>query len=180
MMIAAFVLVLCSSAHSEQSPKQTDAPVKKEQVGSAHKDTEAKAASNRTSKLTPVALGVIAEPNRPVESCSQKCGESKPDKDWWHEFRTDPIATFTGFLFLATVLLWWATRNLVKGAERTSERQLRAYLHVKQAQASRDSEGVLWAKVHIQNYGQTPAYDVVQWIGIVGVSDGDIPNTANP
>jgi len=37
---------------------------------------------------------------------------------------------FTLTLALATVLLWLATRELVKGAEDTAERQLRAYVYI--------------------------------------------------
>jgi len=40
------------------------------------------------------------------------------------------IAAFTALLFAATFFLWFTTRNLVRGADDTSKRQLRAYLGV--------------------------------------------------
>jgi hypothetical protein len=47
-----------------------------------------------------------------------------------HELKiTDTlVAVFTALLFFATLLLFFATRALVLGAEKTAERQLRAYV----------------------------------------------------
>ncbi len=42
--------------------------------------------------------------------------------------KLDWTAIFTALLFFATCALWWATRRLVKGAENTAIRQLRAYI----------------------------------------------------
>jgi hypothetical protein len=61
-------------------------------------------------------------------------------------------------LFLATVALAVTTWLLVKGAERTAERQLRAYVHVADAQILHDNDE--WQpniRITIKNYGQTPA-----------------------
>lgn len=43
------------------------------------------------------------------------------EKGWFYKFIEDPIATFTGLLFVATVLLWLATRSLWKDAKRSSD-----------------------------------------------------------
>ena len=40
------------------------------------------------------------------------------------------LALFTAALFVVTLFLWLATRNLVRGADDTSQRQLRAYVGV--------------------------------------------------
>src|ERR1051325_5237095 len=42
-------------------------------------------------------------------------------KRWLIRFIEDPIATFTGLLFIATVLLWLATRSLWKDAKRSAD-----------------------------------------------------------
>lgn len=42
-------------------------------------------------------------------------------KKWLIKFIDDPIATFTGLLFIATVLLWIATKNLWKDAKRSAD-----------------------------------------------------------
>jgi len=68
----------------------------------------------------------------------------------------------TALLFVATVGLWWATVRLVKGAEKTAERQLRAYVSVTSKGLDEQSE-VQERYVHcleVRNTGQTPAYDL--------------------
>jgi hypothetical protein len=66
-------------------------------------------------------------------------------------------------MVLVTGGLWKATRDLVKGAEKTAERQLRAYLTAKAGNIihERRSDG-WWLEWHpeITNVGQTPAYRV--------------------
>jgi hypothetical protein len=72
------------------------------------------------------------------------------------------IAAFTALLFLATVALWLATRNLVRGAERTSEQQLRAYVYTETTPLRLDQAN-LGVETLIKNSGQTPAYEVRSW-----------------
>lgn len=70
----------------------------------------------------------------------------------------------TLILAIATFFLWWATRALVKGAEDTAQRQLRAYVFV--AFADLRNVGVggpMIGTVRIVNNGQTPAYKLVGW-----------------
>src|SRR5947209_1045178 len=50
-----------------------------------------------------------------------------------HKNAESIIALFTIILGIATWLLWRATKKLVKGAEATAKRQLRAYVHVSEA-----------------------------------------------
>lgn len=90
-------------------------------------------------------------------------------KGFWDKVGDDPVAyftvwlaAFTGILAVATVILgaatvalWLATRRLVKGAEDTSERQLRAYLLVEEAQASVNGQGRFVVDITVMNYGQT-------------------------
>jgi hypothetical protein len=68
----------------------------------------------------------------------------------------------TVLLFVATVGLWLATVRLVKGAEKTAERQLRAYISVTSKGLDEQSE-VQERYAHyleLRNTGQTPAYDL--------------------
>jgi hypothetical protein len=69
------------------------------------------------------------------------------------------IAAFTVLLALVTIFLWLATRALVKGAENTAKRQLRAYVWVKEVFiANLDGPDRPNIQVTIKNWGQTPAY----------------------
>ncbi len=72
------------------------------------------------------------------------------------------LVAVTFLLFVATLALWWSTRSLVKGAELTSERQLRAYLvvNVKDFVWPRSQGGPLTITLEIKNTGQTPAHDL--------------------
>jgi hypothetical protein len=64
-------------------------------------------------------------------------------------------------LFAATMGLWWATWRLVRGAEKTAERQLGAYIGVEWCRVATNDGGVTFTvEVQIKNAGQTPAYDV--------------------
>jgi hypothetical protein len=76
-------------------------------------------------------------------------------------------ATF--LLFVATLGLWLATVRLVRGAEKTAERQLRAYLGITQATASNFGAGqIFMVSITVKNSGQTPAYKVTQHYSIMG------------
>jgi hypothetical protein len=65
-------------------------------------------------------------------------------------------------LFTATAGLWFATWQLVRGAERTAERQLRAYIHIPSSTVSNldSGNGDVTFKLVLENCGQTPAYRV--------------------
>jgi hypothetical protein len=67
------------------------------------------------------------------------------------------IAVFTAALFIATWLLWLATKTLVRGAEWTAERQLRAYVYFKETKV----DYINWKITYrIDNFGQTPAHKI--------------------
>jgi hypothetical protein len=85
--------------------------------------------------------------------------------EFWVFFRhrlkiTDSIlVVFTGLLFVATLLLWWHTRKLVIGADKTAERQLRAYVFTNPVNSD---PGLSLPKLYpviysVYNTGRTPA-----------------------
>ncbi len=82
-------------------------------------------------------------------------------------YGTGIIAVFTSVLGIFTVRLWSATRELVRGGERTARRQLRAYVGITDV---RVSPLIVGEKPHItfatKNFGQTPAYRVRSWLEI--------------
>jgi hypothetical protein len=83
---------------------------------------------------------------------------------------TDTLLVFvTLLLFLATAALWGATRRLVQGAEKTAERQLRAYMclyggSIRLIQVG--GQDFIEGYVTLKNFGQTPAYDHSCWVRI--------------
>lgn len=93
------------------------------------------------------------------------------------------LVAVTCLLVLATFALWWQTRNLVKSAERTAGRQLRAYIGVAKMQLvfreveqnpgiKKGEPGWIWGDALLfayKNYGLTPAFQVyihVNWQSI--------------
>jgi hypothetical protein len=69
------------------------------------------------------------------------------------------VAAFTALLFVATYALFVATRNLVSGADRTAERQLRAYIYVQKTKLTFANN--IWDhSFRIKNFGMTPAHNV--------------------
>jgi hypothetical protein len=89
---------------------------------------------------------------------------------WW---RNPPdrfaflLVAFTAGLFAATVALWYATRDLVLSAEKTAERQLRAYVAITEITVENiDSREAPIVDIHWKNVGQTPAYDFTIWANL--------------
>ncbi|HTB01311.1 MAG TPA: hypothetical protein VK804_12605 [Bradyrhizobium sp.] len=65
-------------------------------------------------------------------------------------------------LFAATMGLWWATWRLVRSAENTAERQLRAYIFPQDVTIT-NIESIPEITVVLKNTGQTPAHDHTLW-----------------
>jgi hypothetical protein len=84
-----------------------------------------------------------------------------------NEYSGALLVAFTALLALATGFLWLATRDLVKGAEETAKKQLRAYVIPFKGDVQRFgiSEPPK-ASVRIRNAGQTPAYRMTAWVKI--------------
>jgi hypothetical protein len=83
----------------------------------------------------------------------------------WPEAAT---AVFTFGLALGTFLLFWATRTLVKGAEGTAKRQLRAYINIEGAIMMDWTSPDPMVRVVFKNFGDTPAYDVTYKFEVKG------------
>lgn len=110
--------------------------------------------------------------------------EAENDKKKWWFKKSDPLAKFTGWLvfvtgllFIATVGLYWATRDLVHDAEKTAERQLRAYLSVTGVIITNLEIGKRpVAQITLNNAGQTPANHVHRWADPIVLNDIPAPN----
>ena len=96
-----------------------------------------------------------------------------------HEYREEIIAVFTVILAVATWRLWIATRNLVRGTERTAQSQLRAYVSVESGGVQHgivDGQPGFQVHVVLKNYGVTPAYRFRTWINAPVILDtGAVP-----
>ena len=129
--------------------------------------------------------------NNPVYQASNpetsgKQHREEPKKSWWERFSDDPIAVFTAVLTVFTGILAWTTWKLVRSAEDTAERQLRAYVHIKLEPTSRVHPDIRYhpkTTVFIRNSGATPAYDVLIQSNIVCrpyIDPGRLPAFRSP
>ena len=89
---------------------------------------------------------------------------------------------FTFLLFLATVALFWATRDLVYDAKHNAQRQLRAYVFAQNVEsfwtAEKATETILkWTFFPVwKNSGQTPTKNMMSNVNMwVGEEAGPLP-----
>jgi hypothetical protein len=91
-----------------------------------------------------VALPLLYAPDYDNEVLGVKYGE-------WLMFAA------TVLLCVATIGLWWATSTLVKGAEKTAEQQLRAYVMLDRASLKSGEDHRYYIDLAFKNWGNTPA-----------------------
>jgi hypothetical protein len=134
-----------------------------------------------------VAIVVIVESSQPFQECVkeiyynpatenfEKSITSFPaafgiHRDCFGNFTHDNaeaiIAAFTIILSFSTIFLWVATRDLVRGAEKTAKQQLRA--HIGTASSGNDIPSLnigqrQMGSISVTGYGQTPALKLRYW-----------------
>jgi hypothetical protein len=96
---------------------------------------------------------------------------------------SEPLGVRLGewLLIAATLGLWWATVRLVRGADRTAERQLRAYVSVESGTYCRQNKRKRLNfdfQPLVTNNGVSPAYDV-RMVSNIGVVSPIIPAEFN-
>lgn len=119
-----------------------------------------------TENISPPIKKPISAIGRPIDTrqtdSDEKKEDERPNESWWFKFRTDPVATFTFILAVVTGFLWWSTRQLVLGAEKTAAQQLRAYIFTTHKEGiNLEVNGELSTATQIKNFGQTPAHDMM-------------------
>jgi hypothetical protein len=184
-MFASFLVVAMQAQSQEPapSPRETGKP---EQT--SPRDTENRAGGDqKNTKPLPVIVNVLAPPKTEAEATEERRErEEKAQLDRRLVDLTKDMAIFTGGLFAATIALflatgalWWYTRRLVKGAEDTAKRQLRAYVHVADAIIQHANSEWPEIKIQFKNYGQTPAYRVTNrfkcGLQLIGEPDFTLP-----
>lgn len=76
---------------------------------------------------------------------------------------TFAIALFTLTLWRSSEKMWNATQDALRHAERTAERELRAYVHISGGEIKFEPLNAPTWHLTVKNFGKTPAYDVRQW-----------------
>lgn len=128
-------------------------------------DTSAK--DQKTTTSVPVVINVTGGTQTINNTCHSKNCNKEPDR-WLDKLRTDPVATFTGFLFLATLGLIGTgiiQYRAMKSQETSQHRIERAYIFAEviledfiiSAMEGSEKWGKIRATVKFWNYGKTPA-----------------------
>ncbi|MGH6848084.1 MAG: hypothetical protein ACREC0_11800 [Methylocella sp.] len=172
VMFASFFLF----AMQAQSQEPTPSPGEMGQPEQAHPGgaEDHAAADQQNTKPQPIIVNVLPTPKTEPEAAEERRErEEKTELDRRLVDLTNDVAIFTGGLFAATIVLslftaalWWSTRRLVKGAEETAKRQLRAYVLVASAKLDLPKPDTKEAHMSFKNFGQTPAYNLRIWINM--------------
>lgn len=168
-LIAFLLVVLSTQAFSEESnPRGSESKADTTQ-GDNQRGGAPKQITVPANSASPTIINVTAGKQTGEES---NCSHPKNWTEWgsfsvcrsfeWFDSEKT-IAIFTVILGIATGFLWWATRALVRGAEDTARRQLRAYISINPVEinSTADSEErFTQVTCFLKNHGQTPAREM--------------------
>jgi hypothetical protein len=124
-----------------------------------------------TTPVVPDIRGTTQQPLilAPIPKSEEQKTDENTERDWRHtmdrqtlilSLATALVLALQFFAFIYQALL---LRRSIRSAERTTRRQLRAYVHIDIAGAAlKVADGVAKATLMLRNFGQTPAYDL--WV----------------
>ncbi|WP_139350590.1 hypothetical protein [Rhodanobacter sp. B04] len=182
--IAVLMLFWCEMAFSQP-------PVPAPAEGVQHKQTQSGEANKATSGEIQAAAKVptlveIVRTKADEDAHTEERQDKKKSSFYerlvgWATFAmafiTLALVIGTGFLARYTFNLWKITGKLSTDAQATSQRQLRAYVHISDVSInSIYAEKKVTAQIPIKNFGQTPAYDVRIWVDICAQEISLTPN----
>jgi len=168
MRIFLLLIALCIAPAQSQEPPQAPKVKSEQQTKGAAKIKE-----NASAKESPSGNSLVCSPSLVCNSPEPKPGAKgehggEEGTEFWPAvlgYRlkiTDTLlVAFTALLFFATLFLYWATRDLVGGADDTARHELRAYVGITEGKISLVENGkCLRVDLKIVNSGQTPANNV--------------------
>lgn len=132
-------------------------------------------AEKRGTNNDPIAVKILPGPDAETNAAKDEDRrEEKAQYDRWLTWATIALAILTALIVVFNAGLWVATRRLVKGAEETSQKELRAYvatddiffvgyesttpLLAEVGGPSTITKLTNQLKITIKNYGHTPAH----------------------
>lgn len=169
IVIVIMILMCGTGVFAEESPPSTTLFKSGQAMQDVSKPNKDAANNERHIKLDyPITVKVLPSPDAEANAAKQeKNEEKKATNERLMVGSTVILALVTTILAVFTGYLWHATRQLVRGSERTAEQQLRAYVYTKHDDPlTEDSEGCVAAPVVIKNFGQTPAAELVSDLDI--------------
>lgn len=188
-VISCFLLSVFSLAVYSQNPASALSKGSDQPQSQSKKEEQKAEPDKRGTPDVPLVIKVIPAKGADANAAKQAEREEEKSADDWIVARsTFALAIVTGFLAIFTLglmiytwRLWRITCQLVDGAKKTAERQLRAYISVSAEIRNIDNGEAPSANLTIANYGQTPAYGLTQTSGIAwGESFDTLPIPTGP
>ena len=169
-LLAAGLLSGCLAfAASDQPTPGERVSVQPPKTGASHPANQP-TLEQRGTEVAPLFVKSIPSLENEAEAAHKAYERhEKPALDRRLTIGTELLAFFTCLLFCFTAALWMATQKLVKDANKSAERQLRAYLNVTNVYAVwsadvDDRNRPVTINVDFKNSGQTPAHAVTCWM----------------
>jgi hypothetical protein len=172
-------------------------PIAEEQSNPA-KGHETNTAGNNEVASVALTRGAPSKPLYVEATCDDQDRNAECNKGWWQKFWTDPVATFTGLLFIATffqtIFTYWAFNesrlaNLAaKKAETNTDTALilsnRPYVFVRDfvpIAVGDPNQPIGWRCVCIwENSGATPTQNLKMWVSWANLSSPIQPDFSFP
>lgn len=158
-------LLLAGSARAQQQETPPAQPAPPAEAAAPTSPASPPPGPGPATQAPPAAA---APPAPTVVCCAEARSRDADGTEYWPAFRgyrlkigDTLIAGFMALLFVATLLLWRATRKLASNAELASERQLRAYLAITpKGFGGFRANTIGRIDLVIKNLGQTPAQKI--------------------
>lgn len=122
---------------------------------------------------------------KPLENTYQNSHSNRSSRNWFGRTvktlkQLDGLITAlaTVLLFFATLALFCATRDLVQDAKHTSEKQLRAYVFLKDIRLEKSADGAFDIIPEWENTGVTETVNMTAYFNRY-LSNSDLPNGFN-
>jgi hypothetical protein len=167
-ILGVLLLLVCAGAYSQEPSPGTGQGAEKPKSEAKQAKTGT-AYEQRGSANSPLFVKTLPAPKTEAETNHEHFQyHEKPLLDKWLTYSTIFLSVVTFFLALFTAFLWGSTSKLVRGANETAERELRAYVCVESSSGAESREDPSWPtfKIEAKNFGKTPAFDVITWIGV--------------
>lgn len=128
------------------------------------KQTQTAADENKKSAQQPSVSVTVNPTVTTSKEPSEETGATENRSSPWElvtSLSTAVLALITAVLAYFTFSLWRATGKLVSDAEKTSKRELRAYIGIGGGEVFVLPNKILRGAVEIKNFGETPAHNVM-------------------
>ena len=173
-IILKFLLILLIMwAVSAQSKEPASTPLKSGEhiQPKSEKSNQISETNQRGTEQRPFVVKTLPTPKGKEEADYEAYERhEKPTNERWLTYSTIWLAIVTTILAIFTGYLWNATRKMVRSAEETAKRQLRAFIFGKGFDQGINSwdDKIREYLVYVtwENVGLTPGLDVCSWIDI--------------